>query len=364
MMLCATARLGLVLLLVVAVLNVGVARERQEGGNKEPFTASRRCNWEADKGTTLQQQHDALPVYWINMAESATRRAYMIELLSSEAARAMGLGRNERVQSITPDVPDYRLSMLEMPCKRNTPRDLAVIMSHLTAMHRAVYESSTSVASKSKYALILEDDVAFTMPVRFTDLIRTAPADFGILQLTTSCKEAVHQIWRQFAKSDGQDLWTYNHWTNTTRDKRYPLFWSAQAYIINKAVVKGFLDDVIITQTNGSLSFKLVNSFFPRQCQRTRTRPCILANCLFSDSYIFAGGGPTYVSNVPIVNGADIGRSSTIHQEHVSRVHLPVFDLIRQTVDSLKDNYEKSGRALPPYVFKPKCPSDSSTLPQ
>lgn len=329
-------------------------------------TNTSHCNWSAINNLETKVVSDpqvgspGIPVFWINMAESVSRRMYMEKLLSSASTKLMGIGKSERVQAITPSDPKFNISMLEMPCKRNTPRDLAVILSHLTAMYRAVHDNST-YGNTSKYALILEDDVAFTLHTDFMKLILSAPLEFGILQLISSCREAVNLMWRQFMKSDGRELWTYNHWTNTTKDRRYPLFWSAQAYIINKSVVKGFLDDVITMHSNGSLSFKIINSFFPKHCTRTPKRPCILANCLFSDSYIFAGAGPTYVSNIPIFNGGDIGRVSTIHQEQVERVHLPAFDLIRQTVHSLKEQVEKSLASsgnrgtLPPYILSPKC---------
>lgn len=335
-------------------------------------TPALRCNWDSVNVTTVRRQgssgnrkiEEPVPVFWINMAESLGRRNYMNTLLSSPAARAMGLGSHYRVEAITPEAPSFNISHLEMPCKRNTPRDLAVILSHLTAIHRAVYDVSTE-GRRSKYALVLEDDVVFTLPIDISRLVASAPPGFGLLQLTTSCREAVHLIWRRFLRSGGEDLWTLNHWTNTTRDKRYPLFWSAQAYLVNKAVVRHFLDDVVTAESNGSLSFKIINSFFPKNCKRSRTRPCILANCLFSDSYIFAGAGPTFVSNVPIVNGADIGRTSTVHQEHVERVHLPVFDLIRQIINTLKERYENTmlgpamqqgtSSVLPRYVVGPEC---------
>jgi len=331
--------------IVALAFLIGVTGRRQDSVSSDGHPPKAfRCNWDAANSSTspsTTRSANRLPVYWINMAESTSRRKYMDGLLASPTAQAMGLGRNERVEAVTPESSQYRITMLEMPCKRNTQRDLAVILSHLTAMYRAVMDTSQD-GSKSPYALILEDDIAFALPVDMGQLVATAPAGFGVLQLTTSCREAVHLIWRRFLKSEGTELWTLNHWSNTTRDKRYPLFWSAQAYIINKAVVRPFLDDVITKHSNGSRSFKIVNSFFPKHCQRTKTRPCILANCLFSDSYIFAGAGPTFVSNVPIVNGADIGRKSLIHQEHVERVHLPVFDLIRQTVSTLKERYEMS----------------------
>ena len=68
-------------------------------------------------------------------------------------------------------------------------------MSHLTAIHRAVYdkgegggergrergrEGGKEVRLSSEYALIMEDDVAFQFDIDFEKLIQLAPnKDFG-----------------------------------------------------------------------------------------------------------------------------------------------------------------------------------------
>jgi hypothetical protein len=142
----------------------------------------------------------------------------------------------------------------------------------------------------------------------------------------TSNLEAIHTLWKKYVAYENTDsknvsrLWTPNLWDTLTRDRRTVLFWSAQAYIINKKVVGSFVDDVV--QEYGApkslLSFRIINSFDPRTCIRTSHWPCILANCLFADSYIYAGASPAYVLNFPLFNGDTLGYDSSIHQDQVA----------------------------------------------
>jgi hypothetical protein len=243
--------------------------------------------------------------------------------------------------------------------------------------------SSVSTGGRnSDVALIMEDDVKLLFHINFTALIETAPKDFGILQLVTSNEEAIQTVWSTYKQTQPstnnsglsstvdwtKKLWTRNLWTTLTRDRRFPLFWSAQAYLVNKKVIKAFIDDVIetvkeepnkappaataataaTTTASGQplLGFKLINSFSPRDCKRTKDNPCILAQCLFSDSYIYAGGGPTYVSNLPLFTGASIGLASSIHQDQVP-VHKSAFDRIDMIVKKIRHHHQRLGATKP-----------------
>lgn len=319
-----------------------------------------------------------VPLYWINMDHSLQRREFMEKQLQ-EIGPGMGVGLSTRVSAVVPNSPAFNITMLEKPCKRNTNMDLAVILSHLTAMYRAVKDTSP-VALASPYALIIEDDVRFPLRVNFPLLFQTAPKGFGILQLVTSNMEAVTKLWDIYTSSDmkhidviGQrsvltrKLWEQSFWTNTTKDRKTPLFWSTQAYAIDKRTIRPFLDDVVDEHTTG-LSFKLVNSFFPHMCTRKKERPCVLSNCLFADSYLYAGGGPTFVSTVPLANGArGVAMESTVHQAHVKE-HKNTFDVIHTLVQQIKGDFEnrwlKSSHTavsnaslplLPPYITPPRC---------
>ena len=161
-------------------------------------------------------------------------------------------------------------------------------------------------------------------------------------------------------------LWTQNHWNSRTHDGKTTLYWSAQAYLINKKVIKPFVDDVVEVSKDGSLSFKIVNSFFARSCKRTKAFPCILSNCLFADSYIYAGGGPTYVSHIPLFTGAAVGLASDMHQTHVEthkkgfdeierivqkvRHGTYALDMAEQDVASLKDKDNEDDFFIPSYI--------------
>ena len=240
----------------------------------------------------------------------------------------------------------------------------------------------------SDYALIIEDDVRFLYNLNFSSLISSAPSHFGILQLSTSNEVAIEQLWADYmAKSSAakkaflsnltadssfsssfsnssnpsdfgkldaiqkqqwlqlilefessqpaSSLWTQNTWTSNNKNGKEALYWSAQAYLVNKKVVKQFIDDVVTVESDGTLTFKIVNSFYPNRCQRTKKFPCVLSNCLFSDTYIYAGGGPTFVSHIPLFSGASIGLQSEVHQDHVA-VHVKGFDKIERVTSSIR----------------------------
>ncbi len=162
---------------------------------------------------------DAPEVYWINMDKSAARKVTMENTLT-------GMGFvNHRVRGLTPSeiyIPDdiestwrtagcklqtdwvppskltpefysnsstdysqysaYTAALCGRGKKRNTPKELGCTTSHLVAMYNAVY----STTARSRYALIVEDDVSFPFDVDYNELARSAPTDFGILQLFNS----------------------------------------------------------------------------------------------------------------------------------------------------------------------------------
>ena len=237
--------------------------------------AAKKCNW----SLTFAENPS---IYWINLESNIVRKQYMENKLKEN-----GFLKQTRIVAITPNSPQFDVIKLQKPCKRNTDKDIAVILSHLTAMYYAVHDTSTIVSSKSSsgfniddYALILEDDVDMLHQLNFTALIQSAPKDFGILQLVTSNEEAINSLWSSYKEmntvnsntihqplrsnrneainiltdltinmSDSyKKYWVYNPWTSLTRDKRTILYWSTQAYLINKKVIKPFIDDVIVVK--------------------------------------------------------------------------------------------------------------------
>lgn len=264
------------------------------------------CHWK--KG------NPQIKAYWINLANHTVRKSFMERQLQE-----IGMSY-QRIDAVTPASLSYNVTKLVKPCKRNTDKDVAVILSHLTAIHSAIHDTTMR---DSDYALILEDDIRFKFDVDFAKLIESAPKGFGILQLVTSNVEAIHKLWDSFMRSEKsatRSLWTPSYWDTMTKDRKTVLFWSAQAYLIDKRVIRAFIDDVVDSWEGPGgtqLSFKIINSFSPNRCVRTKEQPCIISNCLFSDSYIYAGGGPTHVLNFPLFNGDTLGYDSSIHQDQV-----------------------------------------------
>ena len=136
-----------------------------------------------------------------------------------------------------------------------------------------------------------------------------------------------------------------------------------QAYLINKKVVKPFIDDVITVGPGGEKSFKIINSFYPNECKRTKEYPCVLANCLFADSYIYSGAGPTYVTKIPLFTGASVAMKSTVHDDHVP-AHKEGFSKINTLTNIIREGYsmrqghrillpEENSVWVPSYIVDP-----------
>jgi GR25 family glycosyltransferase involved in LPS biosynthesis len=287
---------------------------------------------EGQQSFKIKSKHK-LHVFYINLKRDTHRRQYMESLLGG-----MPDVISHRVEAVSPTSEDYNIILLEKPCKRNSPHDLSVILSHLKAIHAGLSATSAEVA------LVLEDDVRLLYGIDVDALVDSAPKSFGILQLVTSNVEAIDMLWTTFQSSSGKSLWTQNNWNDMTKDRKTTLFWSAQAYIVNISHVRSFIEDVIEVDSTGKLGFKIVNSFFPDRCTRTKSRPCVVANCLFSDSYIYAGGGPTFVSHIPLFNGANISLVSSLHQDHVVK-HQAAFNRIDEIALEVKEKYMTVGTA-------------------
>ena len=148
---------------------------------------------------------------------------------------------HERIEAVTPSLISYNITKLVKPCNRNTPKDIAVIASHLTAIRSAIYDPTMM---DSEYALITEDDIGFKFAIDFDKLVKTAPKNFSILQLVTTNVEAIHKLWDTY-HGDPNNVWTPSYWNTMTKDKRTVLYWSAQAYLIHKQRIRPFIDDVV-----------------------------------------------------------------------------------------------------------------------
>ena len=226
--------------------------------------------------------------------------------------------------------------------KKNRKREVTVTISHLLAIRRAIYDKTNT----GPYALILEDDLQFAFEVDFAALIASAPSDFGVLQLVTSNDYSVLNLWRVYLR----------HNTTWVKRKENDDYWCAGAYIINKALLKPYIDRIIApiegpstTVGNSWVGVHLIAGYerpvcTPSMCCENNKQfnltnpPCVRSPRGYaSDNFIYSIiYGNSYMLTVPIVTGGVFGNRSTLHQDHVS-FHVSAFNRINTLVNEMKD---------------------------
>lgn len=105
-----------------------------------------------------------IPVYFINLMSHQDRYNYTLKHLLH-----INIVNYTHIPAVTPTSQEFKqIKVLEKPCKRNTDYDVAVVMSHLKAIHTAIHDARYA---HCKYALIIEDDVKFLYEIDFDKLI-------------------------------------------------------------------------------------------------------------------------------------------------------------------------------------------------
>lgn len=274
----------------------------------------------------------AIPVYWINLDSMKERNEAMTAHLN-----AMNIPYHRRITALTPQT--CNLIMVDSNCNRVSTADISIACSHVHAMHTALNDPSDQ-AKKSKYFLILEDDVRFKFKVDFEKLIEYAPNDFGALQLMMSNKLQIETAWNQY-------LWTF---TNSKDGHKRPDFfihrprnstvWSAQAVLYNKDVIRPFIERAVVPDRNGKLGYKLVTTADYEKTNPSKLnvfKPAIACACLFADMFVYAMAQPAYLLTVPVLNSAVQGVNSSYHQSHVV-YHLQGFARAQQVQQEMAED--------------------------
>jgi GR25 family glycosyltransferase involved in LPS biosynthesis len=231
--------------------------------------------------------------------------------------------------------------------KKNTPKELGCTTSHLVAMRQAVYSTS-----KSRYAIIVEDDVQFPFDVDWDAVARSAPPGAYIMQLFNSNEYTMAETWGFYVKNK-QNLWTERS------AKRFSDFWSTCAYMIDRVLMKDVVDKVIFN-VNGWTSFNVVAGItspcVPRECCVNGTNvfnptpPCVYAPRGYqADSYLYSMA-KTYMMNIPLIANGLGGNQSTFHQDHVDMIHRGAFRRQRQYVNEML-----TGKTALPTFAKAAC---------
>lgn len=226
--------------------------------------------------------------------------------------------------------------------KKNHLKEVGCTSSHLEAMRQAIYENRSS----SRYAVIMEDDIFMPFNIDFEELARSAPKDFGILQIFNSNEESMESSWNIFKRSAHKYLWIEKHY------RQMAAFWSTCAYLIDRHVMKPVIDKIAYkTRDSSEVHLKIVAGIL-KPCRPKLTEccepvkktyaynfiqeaPCIAAPRGFqADSFIYALN-KTYVLTVPLITNGVGGNQSTFHQEHVEMLHKTAFAKQRHYVNRL-----------------------------
>lgn len=232
---------------------------------------------------------------------------------------------------------------------KNTPKELGCTSSHLMAMYQAVY----STTARSRYAIITEDDVYFPFDIDFEALAKSAPPDFGILQLFNSNEGSMTHYWKQYLKN-GHNVWVARQ-VNTFD------FWSTCAYLIDRVKMKEVIDSVV-KQQNGWYELKIIaginNPCVPAECcvngssyeNFIHKPPCVWAPRGYqADSFLYAMA-KTYGMAIPVISNGQGGNQSTFHQDHVELFHKRAFKKQREIINEML-----SGNVTHPSYMKPAC---------
>lgn len=280
-----------------------------------------------------------VPVYWINMDGMTDRQVSMTKHLDN-----YGVKYHKRIRALTPKT--CNLIMVDSNCNRVSLSDIAIACSHVSALHTALNDQSDT-AKRSKYFVVLEDDVRFKFGVDFEKFIGSAPEDFGSLQLMMSHKGQIETAWSHYTNS--------MHTSSPTRRPDYFIHrprnstvWSAQAVLYNKEVIRQFVEKAVVKDKHGQLGYKLVTTADYDKSDPAKIngfKPAIACSCLFADMFVYAVAQPAFIATVPMFNSAVQGVNSTYHQAHVV-YHLQGFAQIQQ----IQDDMARNAALLPPYL--------------
>jgi GR25 family glycosyltransferase involved in LPS biosynthesis len=260
---------------------------------------------------------------------------YEAKIESTEAIPRFYMNKEGVVANFT-----HVMSGLVGRTKGNRLKEVGCTSSHLEAMRQAIFENRTS----SPYAIITEDDIYIPFNIDFDALARSAPADFGILQLFNSNEDSMASSWKTYLNKKETGLWIEN------RRKQAVAFWSTCAYLINRDVMRPVIEKVIYSKAN-KVHLKIIAGIekpcrpkFTSCCKHIpgtqsfafqHESPCFWAPKGFqADSFLYAMN-KTYVLTIPLITNGQGGNESTFHQDHVESIHHSAFQRQRKYINSL-----------------------------
>eukprot|EP01041_Mallomonas_annulata_P002738 gene2738-5390_t len=291
----------------------------------------------------VNHTEDYVPLYWINMDRSIDRRDHMVKHLST-----LGLP-NHRIRATTPadlDIPEdllhknhtcvvnaksskyiqtfnstsnysiYPITRIHITGLCDIGRKfkdrfkfISLTISHLVSIYTAIQSSN------STYAIITEDDINFAFNINFPLLIKSAPKDFSILQLSYGNVKAVTLLWDTYLQNSS------TYWMHRNK----PFFWSTGGYIINKTKLKPIIQNIMKKLPDGRLEMKIIAGkispkCLPKQCctrtgQFIHVPPCIYSKHGIPADHFIYSLGKTYTLTTPIMSFPPVSNNSTLKQD-------------------------------------------------
>lgn len=326
------------------------------------------------------KSHNSPEIYWINMDKSIERRDAMqkhldemgvvhhrfraltndeilipddIDQTWNHADRALFQTKNippSKIHGTKSEISSYSkysayISGLFGRRRSNRLKEIGCTVSHILAMKEAV----NSKTSKSKYALIIEDDVHFPFDIDFDEMVAsvslTYPGKtFGIYQLFNSNEPTLKDRYNKY-QHGGERNRIKNLWL-----EKFPWqpaqFWSTCAYLIDRKALKPVLETIII-EHEGWKDFKLIAGL-RKSCSPvgsiccpnntydfSHNPPCILAPKGFqADSFLYSLANSIILS-IPVIANGHGGNQSTFHQDHVETIHASSFRTMRSFINEM-----------------------------
>lgn len=264
--------------------------------------------------------------------------------IQQRAAKSVSTGSSDRAVRYIVD------GLCGRGANKNTVDDLALTVTHLVALHRALrfYRQQNArninmhksdvqqggdsrFSSVGRYALIIEEDVQFAFDIDFRALIQSAPPQFAMLQLTNTDHKLLYQRHRKYydppkpspsSQPQSQLAGKYDTRMWGKRDT-FIESWATSAYIVDLAVVGRIIDTMVSTSSSpaaGSASASVSEYRF--KVVAGLPRPCVPKECCISTAQgvVFAQPAFTQTTNAQQAQSQALSQAQGSSLKRVSDV--------------------------------------------
>lgn len=200
-----------------------------------------------------------IPIYWINLNRSVQRRKNIIKKI-----KKMNIYQNKRIDAINGrNLSYYNFNIPIKYFLHTSNNELACTFSHLKAIFTAYY-------NKEKYVIVCEDDICFELlnysKYSFNSLIKKAPKDWEIIQLSTSNKNQLEKLLKleeDFVKWERSNWGSYSYLLNRKGMSKVVKKFSKNKvlYLPNDIVTKVVADLIIYELCNSYTLTKGITTY-------------------------------------------------------------------------------------------------------